>query len=425
MIRNSKGKFFITLLLTASLALGAGTCSSFAASSKISPADSSSAASLVQEDTEEAEPQIRSILKKSPKKAVLSEKAEDLLLDDSDEDTWYLDLSKGKTRFKGVSIRYKKAISLEGKDYDVRLKLRSCDSSEDAILLVSRNKVSYGIQALYEDTVTGSDIGDLAESLASHVPQYKYRLGGRSLSTSYGAGIDCAHFVGYVYGQNGYDITSNGADANVTTLRTVLRNNIVANYNYGPIPLSQMKRGDILIFFTQSGHDSHTAIYLGNGMIAHAADPSLGVCVTNLRYNEATGIAGYNHKRVQFVIRLAPEEKEAIESEINLKTEIEILDAESGWPVDIKSLNFGMDDEREEEHIVFKNTKSGDSSIYVNKNSKNDEDAKSVYKAEYGKKKNIKVLIDTDTKDTDSVSITTKANTRDKALWSPEIYMTL
>src|SRR5690606_24290552 len=51
------------------------------------------------------------------------------------------------------------------------------------------------------------------------------------------------------------------------------------------IPLSQLQPGD-LVFSTSNGGSSmyHVAIYIGNGQVVHARNPSVGISVTPLSY---------------------------------------------------------------------------------------------------------------------------------------------
>ena len=131
----------------------------------------------------------------------------------------------------------------------------------------------------------------------------------------------------------GYDVKEGINDGNVMILRTTLSEYIAEEYKDGsPVLLKDMKPGDIIIFFNQ-GHDSHTAIYLGGGKIAHAASEEMGVTVTDMEYDEETGNAGYNGKQIKCIIRRAVDEKEKEpepdDSNNIISTELEIESKES------------------------------------------------------------------------------------------------
>jgi len=46
------------------------------------------------------------------------------------------------------------------------------------------------------------------------------------------------------------------------------------------IPLSQARPGDLVFYFGQGAH--HVGLYIGNGKMVHAANPSSGVLVSNI-----------------------------------------------------------------------------------------------------------------------------------------------
>ncbi|MDO5784787.1 MAG: SH3 domain-containing protein [Eubacteriales bacterium] len=92
-------------------------------------------------------------------------------------------------------------------------------------------------------------------------------------SYSYGAtgpsSFDCSGFTQYVYGRCGISIprTSSAQYASSTH-----------------ISKSELRAGDLVFFSNGSsgGSVGHVAIYLGDGMIIHAANSSTGVCTTSL-----------------------------------------------------------------------------------------------------------------------------------------------
>ena len=235
-------------------------------------------------------------------------------------------LNKGTNDLRNFSVTYHGAVNMDGRLLDERLTFISAESDDEAVLRVSSVRPEYKIRGEECVISQGDEIAKLARELASHEPAYPYVLGGRSLEE----GIDCAHFIGYVYDQCGIDITSNGADANVRSLRTVLKDDIVLDYDEsGPVDMSQAQPGDIIIFFNY-GSDSHTAIYLGDDMIAHAMDEEYGVTLTTLHYDSETGRAGYNRKIIQYVIRPYKEYTVKSTGNATVTVKTEIVDPSTG-----------------------------------------------------------------------------------------------
>lgn len=252
--------------------------------------------------------------------------------------------SRSASSLTGKTYLYKEAVSLYGKKYNMAMTLTSVSAEGHSDFLVDTKTPGIALTAQKKRIFAGSRIAEHAKSIAEHSPQYRYLLGGRTLSTVPGRGIDCAHFVGRVYKDMGIDITSNGADANVQSLRTILRDDIAASYNVDhPILISQMRPGDIVIFFS-GGRDSHTAIYIGNGKIAHAADPRLNVCVTDMNYDETTGIAGYNHKIVQYIIRPYKDTVEKKSGRVTINASVDITDPDTGKPVSLEGACYSISD---------------------------------------------------------------------------------
>ena len=75
---------------------------------------------------------------------------------------------------------------------------------------------------------------------------------------------DCSSFVCQMFEDAGIPLKSCGGTYTGNILTAALKAGFIQ------VPLAQRKRGDILLRHT-SGSDGHTAIYLGNGMLVHAA----------------------------------------------------------------------------------------------------------------------------------------------------------
>ena len=95
--------------------------------------------------------------------------------------------------------------------------------------------------------------------------------------------------IGYRYGGNGpslYDCSAFTraafAKGGLALPRTSTQQYFAAPHK---VPLGELKRGD-LVFWSGNGGASfyHVAIYLGNGQIVHARNPSTGISVTALNY---------------------------------------------------------------------------------------------------------------------------------------------
>ena len=107
-----------------------------------------------------------------------------------------------------------------------------------------------------------------ASSLIAYAMQFlgnRYVYGGTSLTN----GTDCSGFTMRVYQQFGYSLPrTSSAQAGAT--RTV--------------PQGSERPGDL--FFYGSGGVSHVALYIGNGQIIHASNPSDGIKISNAYYRK-------------------------------------------------------------------------------------------------------------------------------------------
>lgn len=80
------------------------------------------------------------------------------------------------------------------------------------------------------------------------------------------SGFDCAGFVSYLYSQIGIYISKSSA---------------TQAYTGTSIGLENMQPGDIIIW-GNGGNPNHTAIYVGNGYMIHAANPRKGVILSSV-----------------------------------------------------------------------------------------------------------------------------------------------
>jgi cell wall-associated NlpC family hydrolase len=342
---------------------------------------------------------------------------------------WNISVPDGKTRFDDLAVTYKNALKIGGKKYNVRMTVTEAASSKKSVIRISKNNMEIGTaSASLKKTVktNKSKVAAIASKIATHKPRYNYVLGGRTLSTT-GGGIDCAHFVGHVYKKAGIDITSNGADSSVNSLRTVLKKNIVKTYSSGsPIQLKEMKKGDIIIFFA-GGHDSHTAIYIGGGKIAHAGDPRLGVTVTDMRYNEKTGVVGYSGKTLQYIIRLEKNKKQIIQkpnSDIKINVKTEVVDPETGKAVNTEKLKMNMYDPIKKKTLSYSGSNNQKFS-FVERYMATDKDGSDriTYTASYKADNSSRdVIVKSNEIGRTSISYLLNAQSKSKASWQPVFY---
>ena len=81
------------------------------------------------------------------------------------------------------------------------------------------------------------------------------------------SGFDCSGFVQYVYSQNGIYIS---------------RSSSTQIYDGVGVSLENAQPGDILIWGYSNGVVTHSALYVGNDLMIHAANPSTGVILSSV-----------------------------------------------------------------------------------------------------------------------------------------------
>ena len=96
--------------------------------------------------------------------------------------------------------------------------------------------------------------------------------------------FDCSGFVQYVYRTSGLSVGRSATEQ---------------YYNGYDVSYSDIRVGDIIVWGYDSSHITHTAIYVGNGFMIHAANPSDGVLV-----NKVAGWGDYTFVHIVSVRRL-------------------------------------------------------------------------------------------------------------------------
>ena len=98
-----------------------------------------------------------------------------------------------------------------------------------------------------------------------------YVYGGTSPS-----GFDCSGFVQYVYARNGLKVGRSATDQ---------------LYNGYEVSYKNARVGDIIVWGYGTNSITHTAIYVGNGLMIHASNPRDGVVVNKVdNWGSYTGV---------------------------------------------------------------------------------------------------------------------------------------
>ena len=109
-----------------------------------------------------------------------------------------------------------------------------------------------------------SDIIEYAQKFVGN----RYVWGGTSLTK----GADCSGFVQAVYADFGYSIPRVSRDQASSAGKKVSE--------------SDMLPGDLVFYANSRGTVNHVAMYIGNGMIVHAANSRQGIIRSNVRYRD-------------------------------------------------------------------------------------------------------------------------------------------
>lgn len=112
---------------------------------------------------------------------------------------------------------------------------------------------------------------ELRESLVAYAKQFignPYVNGGNSLTN----GTDCSGFTKLIYGEYGYSLGRTPGSQLSSAGRS--------------IDYSEVQIGDILCYSSNGGKScTHVAIYIGDGMIVHAANSKKGICTQKAEYS--------------------------------------------------------------------------------------------------------------------------------------------
>ena len=109
------------------------------------------------------------------------------------------------------------------------------------------------------------------KSIAYSLLGKPYVYGGSSIN-----GFDCSGFVQYVYARNGLKVGRSATDQ---------------LYNGYEVSYKNARVGDIIVWGYGTNSITHTAIYVGNGLMIHASNPHDGVVVNKVdNWGSYTGV---------------------------------------------------------------------------------------------------------------------------------------
>ncbi len=112
--------------------------------------------------------------------------------------------------------------------------------------------------------VNKRSVGDTVSSIAYSLVGSPYVMGGNGPY-----GFDCSGFIQYVYSRLGIYVSRSSS--------TQLYDGVAVSYN-------DMLPGDIINWGYSDGTSTHSALYVGNGKMIHAANPSMGVIISGVEY---------------------------------------------------------------------------------------------------------------------------------------------
>ena len=116
----------------------------------------------------------------------------------------------------------------------------------------------------FKIVVNKRSVGETVSSIAYSLVGSPYIMGANGPY-----GFDCSGFVQYVYSRLGIYISRSSS--------TQLYDGVAVSY-------SDILPGDIINWGYSNGVSTHSALYVGNGKMIHAANPSMGVIVSDVGY---------------------------------------------------------------------------------------------------------------------------------------------
>lgn len=126
------------------------------------------------------------------------------------------------------------------------------------------DKNSNSTSKTFKIVVNKRSVGDTVSSIAYSLVGSPYIMGANGPY-----GFDCSGFVQYVYSRLGIYISRSSS--------TQLYDGVAVSY-------SDILPGDIINWGYSDGTSTHSALYVGNGKMIHAANTSMGVIISDVGY---------------------------------------------------------------------------------------------------------------------------------------------
>lgn len=179
------------------------------------------------------------------------------VIDDVDGSISYIssnDVNEKSKKYYTINSDFNKDIA---GNYEVEVKAvdNNLNISKESFTVNVEPKVIF--KKIYNKDAAANSKGEAIATLAENLIGRAYVAFGNDLS-----GFDCSGFVQYVYSQNGIGISRGSS--------TQASDGVGISYD-------NAKPGDILIWGYSNGYVTHSAIYIGNDTMIHAANPSTGV----------------------------------------------------------------------------------------------------------------------------------------------------
>ncbi len=146
--------------------------------------------------------------------------------------------------------------------YSIETDFNNMIPGDYTVKVVAVDKNGNKTEKSYDVVVNARPINDQLINIAYSLIGSPYVSGGNSPS-----GFDCSGFVQYVYKMVGISISRSSS--------TQMYDGVAVNY-------SDIMPGDIINWGHSSGVATHSALYVGNGLMIHATNPSQGVLLSNV-----------------------------------------------------------------------------------------------------------------------------------------------
>ena len=172
-----------------------------------------------------------------------------------------------------LSVEFKKAVSLEeeaaikAEKERLQAEYESAQQAYESSVVASSQAAAASQQTQAAAATTTSEVRNALVAYAQQFIGNPYVWGGTSLT----GGADCSGYVLALYAQYGYGLPHSSAAQSYCGTR---------------IDLSQVRPGDLVFYSNDGANINHVALYIGNGLIAHAANENYGICIWNMYYKQ-------------------------------------------------------------------------------------------------------------------------------------------